>query len=343
MVDGERRARPSAMADVAARAGVSHQTVSRVINGHPYVAAATRERVEQAIAELGYRPNSAARALVTGSTRTIGLIISNIDQYGPAQTMRGLERAAREAGYSVSIAVLEEATAAAMQEAVERLAAQSVDAIVALATYADGFAAVRVVRTTVPVVTVQAQPEAGRSAVWVDQAAAARLATRHLLDLGHRTVLHVAGPEPSLDAGRRVDGWRDELRAAGLTAHEPLRGDWTPASGHEAGLRIAELVRAGAGDPVTAVFVGNDQMALGLLKALHEAGISVPDDVSVVGFDDIPEAAYLVPALTTVRQDFAAIGRRGVELALAASSGPQLGREVAAALVRRASTAPPRS
>lgn len=340
MVDGGGTARPSAMSDVAALAGVSHQTVSRVINGHAHVAPETRLRVERAIAELAYRPNSAARALVTGSTRTVGLIASNISQYGPAQTIVGLERAARAAGYHVSIVVLDEATEAAMQEAVERLSSQSVDAIVALATYADAFAAVQQVRTSVPVVTVQAQGDPGL-AVWVDQEAGARLATRHLLALGHRTVHHVAGPPESLDAQRRVEGWEGELRDAGHTPPEPWRGDWTPDSGYRAGVELASEIRRGADGP-TAVFAGNDQMALGLLKALHEAGIPVPGDVSVVGFDDIPEARFFTPALTTVRQDFAEVGRRGMDLALSANGqdSGQAGRAVPPVLVERESTAP---
>jgi DNA-binding LacI/PurR family transcriptional regulator len=340
MADISGTARPSAMSDVAALAGVSHQTVSRVINGHAHVAPETRERVERAIAELGYRPNSAARALVTGSARTVGLIAFNISQYGPAQTMLGLERAARAAGYHVSITVLDEATAAAMQEAVERLASQSVDAIVALATYADAFAAVQEVRTSIPVVTVQAQSDDGL-AVWVDQQAGGRLATRHLLSLGHRTVHHVAGPLESLDAQRRVEGWQGELADAGITPPEPLRGDWTPASGHRAGVELVRRIRESSDSGPTAVFVGNDQMALGVLKALHEAGLSVPRDVSVVGFDDIPEASFFTPALTTVRQDFAEVGRRGMDLALSAATQHPVAvdRAVETLLVERGSTA----
>jgi DNA-binding LacI/PurR family transcriptional regulator len=327
------------MADVAARAGVSHQTVSRVINGHPSVAPHTRERVEQAIAELGYRPNIAARALVTGSTRTIGLVTVNISQYGPAQTMLGLERAARAAGYSLSVAILDEATAAAMREAVDRFVAQSVDAVVALSTYDDATEALSVLHSPVPLVTVQAGAGEDRPAVGVDQVAGARLATRHLLDLGHRTVHHIAGPADSQEARGRIDGWRSELRAAGAPVPEILRGDWTPSSGHAAGRLLAARMRDG--EDVTAIFVANDQMALGLLAALHEKGFSVPGDVSVVGFDDLPEAPYFMPPLTTVRQDFAELGRRGVQLVLSRLRGEDLHPDaVPAELVVRASTGP---
>ena len=303
--------RASAMSDVAARAGVSLQTVSRVVNASPHVAPLTRQRVEQAIAELGYRPNTAARALVTGATRTIGLVTHHLHQYGPAQTMVGLERSARQAGYSLRIAVLDEASGAAMQAAVEDLVAESVDAVVALATYADALDAVDRLTTPVPVVTVQAGPDPARPTVFVDQEAGARLATRHLLDLGHATVHHVAGPSSSLEARRRRAGWEAELRVAGVPVPAPLYGDWTPASGLRAGRQIAS-----ADDRPTAVFVANDQMAVGVLKACSDAGVAVPGDISVVGFDDVPESAYLLPALTTVRQDFAELGRRGVGLAL---------------------------
>jgi DNA-binding LacI/PurR family transcriptional regulator len=331
--------RSLSMADVAARAGVSHQTVSRVVNGHPSVAPSTRERVERAIAELGYRPNVAARALVTGSSSTIGLVSVKIDQYGPAQTMLGLEKAARAAGYSVSVCILDDATGGALRDSVDNLVAQRVDAIVALSTYDDAAEALSTLETPVPLVMVQVSGDDGRPVVGVDQVTGARLATRHLLDLGHATVHHVTGPMDSQEARARVDGWRAELAAAGAEVPEALRGDWTPSSGHRAGRLLAE--RIVSGEPVTAVFLGNDQMALGLLAAFAERGIRVPRDVSVVGFDDVPEAAYFTPPLTTIRQDFAELGRRGVQLVLARLAFEELQLEpVPAHLVVRASTGP---
>jgi DNA-binding LacI/PurR family transcriptional regulator len=335
-------ARPLVMADVAARAGVSHQTVSRVINGHPSVAPLTRARVEQAIAELGYRPNIAARALVTGSTRTIGLVTVKINQYGPAQTMLGLEKAARAAGYSLSVSILDEATAAGMKEAVDTFVGQRVDAIVALSTYDDAAESLGALDAPVPLVAVQAGGDEERPAVGVDQEAGARLATRHLLDLGHRTVHHVTGPVDSQEARARIAGWQAELEAAGARVPELLRGDWTPSSGFAAGRQLADRIRAG--DDVTAIFLANDQMALGLLAALHESGLEAPDDVSVIGFDDLPEAPYFTPPLTTVRQDFAELGRRGVQLVLARLRGEDLHpRPVPPQLIVRASTGPARA
>jgi DNA-binding LacI/PurR family transcriptional regulator len=338
-VQPEAAPRPLVMSDVAARAGVSHQTVSRVINGHPNVAPLTRERVLAAIAELGYRPNTAARALVTGSTRTIGLVTVNINQYGPAQTLVGLEQAARTAGYSLSVTVLDDATSENMRDAVDRFVAQSIDAVVALGTYDDAYEALHQISAPVPLVTVQSGGAVEDPAVGVDQVAGARLATRHLLDLGHRTVHHITGPADSKEARDRIAGWRSELTVAGAPVPPILRGDWTPSSGYAAGKQLAERVREG--DDVTAVFLANDQMALGLLAAFHEEGLEAPRDVSVVGFDDLPEAPYFTPPLTTVRQDFAELGRRGVELVLARLKGEDLHQDpVPPTLLVRSSTGP---
>ena len=341
-MEPEGATRALVMSDVAALAGVSHQTVSRVINGHPNVAPHTRERVEAAIAQLGYRPNIAARALVTGSTRTIGLVTVKFNQYGPAQTMLGLEKAARAAGYSLSVSILDDATAAAMREAVDRFVSQSVDGIVALATYDDAAEALGVLDPPVPLVAVQVGGGEDRPAVGVDQESGARMATRHLLELGHRTVHHVTGPADSQEARGREEGWRSELERAGAAVPAIVRGDWTPSSGYAAGKQLAARIRRD--EDVTAVFLANDQMALGLLAALHEEGLRVPQDVSVVGFDDLPEAPYFTPPLTTVRQDFAELGRRGVQLVLARLQGQDLHPEpVPAALLVRSSTGPARA
>jgi DNA-binding LacI/PurR family transcriptional regulator len=310
-----------------------------VVNGHPNVAPRTRERVERAIAQLGYRPNYAARALVTGCSRTIGLVTVHVNQYGPAQTLIGLERAAREAGYSLAVSILDDASAGAVREAVDRLVSHRVDAVVALSTYDDAAQAIGALDTPVPLVRVQVGGEDGRPAVGVDQEAGARLATTHLLSLGHRTVHHVSGPVDSQEARGRVLGWRDALEAAGAPVPRLVPGDWTASAGHAGGRELAARIRGG--EEVTAVFVANDQMALGLLAALHEEGLSVPGDVSVVGFDDLPEAPYLAPPLTTVRQDFAELGRRGVQLVLARLAGQDLVPEpVVPVLVVRSSTGP---
>ncbi|SDF70726.1 LacI family DNA-binding transcriptional regulator [Klenkia brasiliensis] len=336
---GTAPARPLVMSDVAARAGVSHQTVSRVVNGHPNVAPRTRERVQQAIAELGYRPNAAARALVTGSSRTIGLITIDVDQYGPAQTMIGLEQAARAAGYSLSVAILDRAGGLTIAEAVDRFVAQSVDAVVVHTAELQALEALEQVDPPVPLVAVQMGGEGLGTTVTVGQEAGAQLAVDHLLGLGHATVHHLAGPSYSVEARRRIHGWRTALARAGAAPGELWLGDWWPSSGHAVGTELARRIRAG--EQVTAVFAGNDQMALGLMVALHEQGITVPGDVSVVGFDDVPEAPYFSPPLTTVRQDFAELGRRGVELVLARLAGEDGGSDqVEPRLLVRGSTGP---
>ena len=306
----EGRPRAVVMADVAKLAGVSHQTVSRVINDSPHVRSHTRERVEDAMRKLGYRPNSVARALVTGVSRTLGVVSFDTTLYGPASTLFGIERAAHDAGYFVSIVSLRELTRSSVLSAVERLRQQGVDGILVIAPQESATQAVLHLPDDVPVVASEAAPEDSVPLVAVDQVEGARLATRHLLDQGHRTVWHIAGPRDWLEAQDRVKGWRATLEAAGASAPPVLQGDWSARSGYEVGRELA------ADREVTAVFAGNDQMALGVLRALNEAGRAIPGDIGIVGFDDIPEAEYFTPPLTTVRQNFNEIGRRSLLLLL---------------------------
>lgn len=304
--------RTPVMADVARLAGVSLQTVSRVVNGAPHLRPATRDRVEEAIRQLGYRPNVAARALVTRRSATLGVIGTKSEFWGPAAVHRSVQTAAREAGYFVSAIDLPEVTRRDVTEAVEHLRDQAVEGIVLIAANDEALEAVRSQETgDLPVVVVEGDLSRARLTAGVDQHLGAVLATEHLLGLGHTHIQHVAGPEEWTEARERLAGWRTALHAAGLRPPEPLVGDWTASSGHVAGARLAELVARGE---ATAVFVANDHMAIGVLHALHEAGVRVPEDLSVVGFDDLPESAYLIPPLTTVNQDFAAIGRRAIEV-----------------------------
>jgi DNA-binding LacI/PurR family transcriptional regulator len=326
------------MTDVGRLAGVSHQTVSRVINGSRHVSPATRERVLAAMAELGYRPNSIARALATGHSRTLGVVSIDTPLYGPAQTLFGIERAAHAADYFTLIVSLRVLDRAAVTEAVHRLRLQGVAGILVIVAEADAAAALQELELDVPLVCVEAGPEHGLPVVAADQVAGARLATRHLLDLGHPTVHHVTGPPGSIESRQRIAGWQATLEQAGATAPPPLTGDWGARSGYHAGRRLA------ADDDVTAVFAANDQMALGLLRAMHEAGRRIPEDVSIVGFDDIPEAQYLMPPLTTVRQDFGEIGSRALVVLMRAIEAfntqtlPPAGSLVTPELVIRAST-----
>ena len=335
---GRARDRAPVMADVARVAGVSHQTVSRVLNAHPHVTAATRLRVERAIDELGYRRNTAARALVTRRSATLGVVSVGSSNYGPANTLIGIEAAARAEGYSVSFVSLDQVDRGSMQEALDHFTGAGVDGIVVLSPTRSAVEAVHGLSADVPVVvTAEGTSSVGRPAVVIDQVHGSRVATAHLLDLGHRTVHHVRGPQDWLEAEARVQGWRTELRVRAAPTPDCLAGDWSAASGYSAGRLLA-----GEQD-VTAVFVANDQMALGVLRALSEAGRRVPEDVSVVGFDDIPEAAYLRPPLTTVRQDFAEVGRRCLVQLVSLIDGEPAGATatIQPELVVRASTARP--
>jgi DNA-binding LacI/PurR family transcriptional regulator len=292
------------LADVAELAGVSHMTVSRVINGTARVSDRTRDRVTAAIRELDYRPNFAARSLVTGRSGTVGVIALDSTLYGPASTLYGIENAAREAGFAITISSVHRPRRSSIGDAVESLRSQAVEGIVVIAPHLAAGEALQYAPPEVPIVAVGGGTSAAVPVIAVDQAGGARRMTEHLLALGHRTVWHVAGPSDWLEALDRERAWRETLEDRGAPVPRVVRGDWSAASGYEAGCSLRDELG------LTAVFVANDQMALGLLRAFAEAGIAVPGDVHVAGFDDVPESAYFTPPLTTVRQDFIELGRR---------------------------------
>jgi DNA-binding LacI/PurR family transcriptional regulator len=348
----ESRVRAANIFDVARLAGVSHQTVSRVVNDVPNVRPATRERVEDAIRQLRYRPSTAARALVTKRSRTIGLITTGRPDFGPSSTALGFNDAARQARYTVSIASMAEADPSSMRASVELLLGQNVEAIVLIAGHRGALEAMQAIDLGVPLLAVESSGRPGFHSVSIDQFDGARAATDHLVALGHRDILHLAGPDDSMDAAERTRGWRASLSRHGLVAREPLVSDWSPHSGYRLGLRLLDEFGAGTDVPAapgrgqrgfTAVFAGNDQLALGLLHAFTERGVRVPHDVSVVGFDDIPEAAHFTPPLTTVRQDFGALGRdiMATLVEILRDEEPVVTPHTAATLVVRSSTAPP--
>jgi DNA-binding LacI/PurR family transcriptional regulator len=336
--DRRRASRPRAavMSDVGRLAGVSHQTVSRVINGSPHVRPETRERVLAAMRELGYRPNPVARALVTGRSRTLGVVSFDTTLYGPASTLFGIERAAHDAGYFIIVASLRTLDRSSVADAVHRLQRHGVDGILVISPLQDAADALLHAPTDIPLVAAEAGPEGGVPVVSVDQVEGAALATRHLLELGHERIWHIAGPAEFLESHLRVRGWLETVKAVGADAPKPLVGDWSARSGYELGRRLARE------RSLTAIFVANDQMALGVMRALQETGREVPAAVSVVGFDDIPEAPYFMPPLTTVRQDFDEMGSRSLHLLLQMiEAGERLpsAPPVEAKLVLRASTA----
>lgn len=301
--------------DVARLAGVSHQTVSRVINDLPNVRPATRARVEQAIAQLRYRPSPAARALVTRRTRTIGLLTPGVSDFGPTSIAMHFNFAARAARYNVETVSGSATDPAGVRSMIEGFLRQRVDAIVMIVVDVGVLEIVRGLDVSVPIVASASTARRGPSIVSIDQYRGARSAVRHLAELGHTRILHVAGPQSAPDALERVRGWRDEIAAARLDIVEPSIGDWTPAGGYRIGMEL-EIA------PGSAVFAANDHTAIGLLSAFRERGLRVPEDVSVVGFDDVPEAGYLYPPLTTVRQDFATLGELMMQKVLIAVEEP---------------------
>jgi DNA-binding LacI/PurR family transcriptional regulator len=291
--------------DVAAAAGVSYQTVSRVINNHPSVKLATRELVTATIESLGFRPNRAARALAGGPVQSVTVLTPNTTLYGYTAALHGIEEAARAAGFAVGVRVVESAAPAGVRDAVAR-AVEPGGALIVIAYDAAGTEVLAAVPPDVPMAATVETPVgdegAGKPWVWIDDRKASTEATRYLLGLGHRTVHYVSIPS-STDTSQRMVGWRTALEEAGAGVPDLVGGGWEPLAGYRAGRELAR-------DPaVTAVLCGNDDLALGVLRAMHEAGRDTPGEVSVVGFDDTPMAAYLTPSLTTVRLDFAQLGR----------------------------------
>lgn len=331
--------RAASMRDVAALAGVSHQTVSRVINGHPSIRESTRQRVRAAMDQLHYRPNRAARALVTARSRTIGVLSTSAAAlYGPVSSINAIQDAGRAAGYSVAVAQLPDLTAASISAGLDHLLAQSVEGIVVIAPQEVVLDRLSREQLGVPYVTLLGGPSTVQRELTVDQVSGARAATRHLIGLGHTRIVHLSGPLEWFEAEARVHGYRTELAAAGLTPEPVLEGAWTAESGYRLGRQVLD-------DPgVTAVFASNDQMALGVYHAARERGLGIPEQLSVVGFDDIPEAAHFWPPLTTVLQDFTELGRRSVESLVAEIEGGEeaTGLSLQPELIVRSSTAHPR-
>lgn len=331
------RVRAPTMADVARVAGVSAQTVSRVLSGHPNVSDLTRAQVQAAVDETGYRRTGLARALVTGRSMTIGVVTYDTDFYSRSAIMLGVQRASRDRGYAVSASGTMSLSAASVGQAIERLRRQSVDGMVIAIPIRDE-PSLRVLTHGIPTAVIDGLGSAADEIVAIDQVQAGRIATEHLMQLGHATVWHVAGPASWNDAAGRTTGWAEALHAAGRQVPPVLYGDWSPESGYRNGLVLGRL------PDVTAVFVGSDEMAFGVIRALEDLGRHVPQDVSIVAMDDIALAQYCSPPLTTVRQPFQEMGRLAVERVVALLDDPHALREslvVAPALVVRQSTAAP--
>jgi len=327
------------IADVARVAGVSVPTVSRVLTGSVPVSEEKRALVHAAIEALRYRPNAAARALVSGHRSMIAIVAIDTTRYGYSQTIKGIEASARDAGYVVVVVVVESAGAVAQQAAVDMVLSQPVAGVVVLEFDPVGVAVSDALPLSIPTVSVGAsrRRSSRHPRAYLDDQAAAAAATSYLLELGHRTVHHLAIPAASGRVGRAL-GWQRALVAAGAPVPARLDAAYDPQSGYDVGKRLA------ADPEVTAVLCGNDELAIGLMRALSEVGRAVPDEVSVVGFDDQPYAAMWIPSLTTVVQDFDQLGRRSfaqLEALMRTGSAPRVWRATPHLVIRESSGPPP--
>lgn len=328
------------LADVARASGVSHQTVSRVINNHPNVSNKTRQRVLESIKELDYRPNRVAKGLATNKSGVIGIISFGISYFGPGQTFTEIERTVRARGYGLALRNIDAPSAQQLQAAINDLASYSVDGIVVNAPSVDlDPMQLLALKRPLPVIMTDVPRHAQLPSVVLDQTEGMRLTTRHLIDLGHRHIAEISGPLNWYSAVERHKACVATVHEAGLVPGPNGVGDWTALSGYRAAQQLLKVA-----EPFTGLVVANDQMALGAMRALREYGRKVPEDVSVVGFDDIPEASFFEPPLTTVRQDFIAMGQQTVDYLLALIQQPETPyhqRMLYPRLIERSSTARP--
>lgn len=298
--------------EIAKEAGVSAQTVSRVVNGRTNVAPETRDKIQEIIDRLGYHPSRLARSLLRGRTHTIGVVGYGLGLYGPSLTLAGIIREANNAGYSILPNMLNDPEIDNPAKIIGEMIEYHVDGIIwAVPEIGNNHAWVEeiVAEQVIPFVFITTKHRPNLSIVTVDNRAGGRLATQYLIDQGHRRIGLFKGPLDWWEARERSQGWREAMQANGLPINEALirQGDWSAATGERC---MRELLESQP--EIDAVFISNDSMAVGALKAVREFGLKVPDDLAIVGFDDIPEAAYVYPALTTVKQDLDSLGCHAV-------------------------------
>ncbi|WP_130013568.1 LacI family DNA-binding transcriptional regulator [Serinicoccus sediminis] len=298
------------MYDVAAAAGVSHQTVSRVVNNSDQVRPETVDRVRRAMVRLGYRPSGTARNLAVRRTRSLGVVSFMGPLFGPMSMLLSIEAAARRSGYAAQLVSAHGLDAGQVDAVLEEVLRRDVEGVAVIAPTDQQAGMVAGLRDQLPVVAVEGRLGDDVPFVASDNEAGGRLVAEHLLECGHRTIAHVSGPEDWGEARQRTAGWANRLRSAGVEPGPVWAGDWSPESGYRAGVELLAHPRWGE---VTAVFAANDSMALGLMAALHRAGAGVPGRVSVIGYDNTPESGWLQPALSTVEQQFDAVGAAAVE------------------------------
>jgi DNA-binding LacI/PurR family transcriptional regulator len=324
------------MFDVAQASGVSHQTVSRVLNNHESVSDKTRAKVLASMEKLGYRPNLAARALVTGKSSTIGVLSYDTTLFGPASMLHAIRESARELGYALNTLTLKSIDRESVENGIQELINAGVDGLVIIAPHYVGDKPFSNIPGSVPTVIVESEDTGKIPSVNVDQILGAQLAVEHLISLGHKRIAHISGPENWFETQKRIEGWKCALEKSKLSTKPLVAGDWSARSGYEATKEILK-------DPkVTAIFAANDSMALGALKALSEAKVAVPAKMSLIGFDNLPESEFLVPELTTVVQDFQEVGKRSLDLLIAQIEGKKIATkrlDITPTLAIRASTA----
>jgi LacI family transcriptional regulator len=313
-----KKPRGKTLHDVAEYSGVSYQTVSRVINHHPNVSPDTRERVQRAINTLGYKPNKVAKSLAAKQSNTLALVTFGMDYYGPNQLILNIERVSKALNYDLIFSNVNESSGEQIGRVLESLSGRQVDGIVAIlpvegATYEELVA----ICPDIPIVQIDSEIDAAIPSVVIDQGYGSRILTEHLISLGHRRIAEISGPLNWFGAQARHQQWQATMQAAGLSAEISIEEDWKPSGGYRAVQALFQRT-----SDFTAIVAANDQMALGAIHALHERGLRVPQDVSVVGFDDMPEAAYFQPPLTTIRQDFSQLGVTAIEYLLARIDNP---------------------
>jgi DNA-binding LacI/PurR family transcriptional regulator len=331
------KSRPT-MVDVAELAGVSYQTVSRVINNQPYVSDDARQRVQKAIDTLGYRPSKAATTLRSRLSKTIAIILYGSWFHGPVQVALNVEMAAKTSGFDVMLANVTETEAQVIQ-ALQHVKDWSVDGIVMIVpAYGLKMEEIKAVCEDIPVVHIESQPSLHVPSISLDDYYGTQQVVEHLISLGHTQLCEISGPLNWYSAQIRHQACMDTLKKHGIEQPIRIEGNWSTPGGYQATRRVLEQ-----GHTFSAVIAANDSMALGAYRALHQAGLSVPDDVSVVGFDDILEAAYFTPPLTTVSHDYIQLGAMGFEYLLHLIDDPETvveQRLIQPKLIVRESTAP---
>jgi DNA-binding LacI/PurR family transcriptional regulator len=323
--------------DVAKLAGVSHQTVSRVINNAGYIKDDTRIKVQEAMGDLGYVPNAAARALVTSKTKIVGILVSDIVYHGPAGMMHAMEKEARRGGFFAISASVDPLDDNSIAQGIEHLRRLGIEGLVVITPQSDSVQAVERLVTDIPVVFIDSPNNSKELSAELDNFSGAKRATEHLISLGHESIVHVTGPSGWFDSAPRVAGYESAMHDAKLQP-KIVPGDWTVPTGYEIGRGLDMDT-----DKVTAIFAANDHLALGLMRALRQRGYAIPERVSIIGFDDVPEAAYYEPPLTTMRPDFAELGRVAMEKMLGHINSEEMLRAetLVPELIVRESTARP--